>query len=264
MLFARLDPVEVPAQRIDFAVVGDHAEGVRELPLREGVGREALVDHRERGGAAGVLKVAVVDADLGGKKLPLIDHGSRRTRADVELAAVPQLQIGDGDGAPLSDDVELSFERIRHENVGAVPDEYLPYHRLLLAHDGRHRHVAVDGHVAPAEDHLAFCAHRTLDFFLTGVARGFLARQKHHPDAVFAGGRKLHALVHHVVAIELIRNLNEDASTVALQGIGADSAAVAQVLQNLERLTHDAVALLALDVRDKADAACVVLVLAPI
>ena len=71
-------------------------------------------------------------------------------------------------------------------------------------------------------------------------------------------------MVHHVVAIELIRNLNEDASTVALQGIGADSAAVAQVLQNLERLTHDAVALLALDVRDKADAARVVLVLAPI
>ena len=97
MLFARLDPVEVAAQRIDFAVVGDHAEGVRELPLREGIGREALVDHRERGGAAGILKVAVVDAHLSGEELPLIDHGSRRTRADVELAAVPQLQIGNGD-----------------------------------------------------------------------------------------------------------------------------------------------------------------------
>ena len=45
----RADPVEVAAQRVDLAVVADEAERVRQVPRRERVGREALVDHRERG-----------------------------------------------------------------------------------------------------------------------------------------------------------------------------------------------------------------------
>ena len=38
VLFARENPVEVAAQRIDFTVVSDVAEGMSELPLRESVG----------------------------------------------------------------------------------------------------------------------------------------------------------------------------------------------------------------------------------
>jgi hypothetical protein len=37
-------PVDVAAQRVDLAVVGDHPVRMGELPRREGVGREALVD----------------------------------------------------------------------------------------------------------------------------------------------------------------------------------------------------------------------------
>ena len=46
---ARRHPVDVAAQRVDLAVVGDHAIGMREPPGREGVGGEALMDQRERG-----------------------------------------------------------------------------------------------------------------------------------------------------------------------------------------------------------------------
>ena len=38
VLFARENPVEVAAQRIDFTVVSNVAEGMSELPLRESVG----------------------------------------------------------------------------------------------------------------------------------------------------------------------------------------------------------------------------------
>jgi hypothetical protein len=45
--FARSHPVDVSAQGVDLAVVGDHPVGVGELPAREGVGREAGVSQRQ-------------------------------------------------------------------------------------------------------------------------------------------------------------------------------------------------------------------------
>ena len=41
---ARVHPVDVAAEGIDFAVVGDVAVGMGELPGGEGIGGEALVD----------------------------------------------------------------------------------------------------------------------------------------------------------------------------------------------------------------------------
>jgi hypothetical protein len=44
----RRHPVDVAAQRVDFAVMGNHPVGMRQLPGREGVGREALMNQRQR------------------------------------------------------------------------------------------------------------------------------------------------------------------------------------------------------------------------
>ena len=46
---ARVHPVDVAAQRVDFAVMGDEAIRVRAIPARERVGGEALMHHRQRG-----------------------------------------------------------------------------------------------------------------------------------------------------------------------------------------------------------------------
>ena len=46
--FARAHPVAVALQRVDLAVVRDHAVRVRQRPRREGVGREAAVHQRQR------------------------------------------------------------------------------------------------------------------------------------------------------------------------------------------------------------------------
>ena len=45
---ARRHPVQIAAQRIDFAVVRDKAIGMRKPPGREGVRREALMHERQR------------------------------------------------------------------------------------------------------------------------------------------------------------------------------------------------------------------------
>ena len=49
---ARAHPVDVAHQRVDLAVVADHAVGMGELPARERVGREAAVHERQRAGEA--------------------------------------------------------------------------------------------------------------------------------------------------------------------------------------------------------------------
>ncbi len=169
------------------------------------------------------------------------------------------MQIRNSNGGALADDVELALERVGHQHIRAVADEHLTNDRLFFANDGRHGHGTINRHVTPAENHLAFGRNSTFNFLFAGMTRSRLLRKEDHADAVFAGGRELHALIHHIVAIELIGYLNQDARTVALQGISAYSAAVPQILQYVERLTHDAVALLALDVRNEADAAGVVL-----
>jgi hypothetical protein len=81
-----------------------------------------------------------------------------------------------------------------------------------------------------------------------------------HAHAVFAGRRQIHALLGHLGAVQRIGHLDQDAGAVAHQRIGPHRAAVVEVLQDLERVADDGVALLAPDVGHEADPAGVVLV----
>ena len=44
VLFTGQNPIEIAAQGVDFTIVGNHTEWMRQRPLREGIGRETLVD----------------------------------------------------------------------------------------------------------------------------------------------------------------------------------------------------------------------------
>ena len=118
----------------------------------------------------------------------------------------------------------------------------------------------VDGHVAPAQHDLAFGAHRALEFLFARETRSVFLRQEDHADAVLAGRRQRHALLGHFLAIEGIRDLDQDARAVAHQRVGTDGAPVVEVLEDLQALLNDFVALLALDMGDEADAAGIVLI----
>ena len=114
-------------------------------------------------------------------------------------------------------------------------------HRLLGAHRRRHRHLAVDRHVAPAQQHLAFGLDGALELLLAGQARGVLLGQEDHADAVLAGRRQLDALARHLGAVELVGDLDQDAGAVAHQLVGADGAAMVEVLEDLQALLDDGV-----------------------
>jgi hypothetical protein len=67
-------------------------------------------------------------------------------------------------------------------------------------------------------------------------------------------------LVGHLFAVQRVGQLNQDTCAVAHERVSTHSTTVVEVFQNFERLTHDGVALLTLDVSDKAHATGVVFV----
>ncbi len=257
--FARADPVEVAAQRVDLAVVADVPERVREVPGRERVGREALVDHRERRDHRLVGEVEVELADLVREQHALVAERARRERRHVELLAVLEGQRLDRVPGALADHVELALEGGLVHLARAAPDEHLTDDGLdLLGALGQPLVARRD--VAPAEQHLPFRGDRALDLLLAGRPRGRLLGQEHHADAVLPDRRQRDAELAARAAQECVGELDQDARAVALQRVGARGPPMRQVFEDPEALGDDRVAFLALDVRDEAQAARVVLV----
>ena len=92
------------------------------------------------------------------------------------------------------------------------------------------------------------------------LVSGVFARQEDHADAVFAGWRQAHALPRHLLAVQPVGNLDQDAGAVAHQRIGAHRAAMIEVAQDRQALLDDRVIPAALDVRDETHAAGIVFV----
>ena len=92
---ARVHPAHVAADGVDFAVVGDVAVRVGELPAGEGVGGEALVDKRERAGDEGIGQLEVKLFNLGREHQALVDDGAAGERRNVEVLLALDLGVGD-------------------------------------------------------------------------------------------------------------------------------------------------------------------------
>ena len=110
-----MHPVHVAAHGVDFAVVGDVAERMRQLPGGKRVGREALVHQAERAGHVGVGQLVVEVRDLRREQQAFIDDGARRERGNVEHrrgSACPSSIAATSDLGALADDVELALELI--------------------------------------------------------------------------------------------------------------------------------------------------------
>ena len=87
-----------------------------------------------------------------------------------------------------------------------------------------------------------------------------VARHEQIADAVVPGRRQRDAVLRQFLAEEAVGDLREQAGAVAHQRIGADRAAMRQVLEHGEAVADDLVRLDALHVGDEADAAGIVLV----
>ncbi|MGC0381998.1 hypothetical protein RKD33_002215 [Streptomyces sp. SAI-129] len=217
-------PVAVALDRVDLAVVRDEAVRVGERPAREGVGGEAGVHERDRGGEAAVGQVREERLQLAGGQHALVDDGARGQRREVDtglaLGALAQRE-----GVAVQGDAPR----------GAVAHEDLAEDRHGGAGGGA-QHLRGDRDLAPAEDGEALLFGDRLDA-RDGVLSA-VDRQEGDADGVPPGFGQLES---GHLAEERVGHLGEDARAVAGVGLGAGGAAVFQVAQHGERLVDQGV-----------------------
>ncbi len=256
---ARRHPIDVAPQGVDLAVVGDHAEGLGQIPRGKGVGGETLVHQGHGGIRAFVHQVRIVDVHLVGQQHALVAQGATGQGRDVEGFAAFQV------GGPhpvfhhLADHEQLALEGVLVRTLGTAAHEELAYHRFHGL-DALPQAGVVGGHVTPAQQDLAFLLHHAFQKGLAGGAAALVAGQEDHAHAVFARRRQFDVLEGAFLAQEGVRNLQEDAGPVPGQGIGAHGATMGEVLQDAQALADDGMAALSFDVGDETDAAGIVLV----
>src|SRR3546814_10465467 len=85
-------PVAVAADRVDLAIVREAAERLRQPPLREGVGRIALVEDRDAADETIVDEIGIEDRQRFGEEQPLVDDRAARQRADRSEEHTSELQ----------------------------------------------------------------------------------------------------------------------------------------------------------------------------
>ena len=247
-------PVDVAAQCVDLAVVGDHAIGMGETPGGEGVGGETLMDQREGADEARVAQVLVIGAELAHQNHALVDDGAAGHGDWIELRHVAAGQRIDGVGDALAGEIELTLEVILVLRSSAIGHENLTHHRLDGLH-GLAKVRIVDGDVAPANQGQAFLRElRGDDLFRLGAGR-VVAGHEELADAIVLGGRQGHAKGSAFLHEEVMGDLNENAAAVAELGIRAHCAAMVEIQQDLQTLLDDCMGLAIVHVGDEADAA---------
>src|SRR5712692_3464186 len=154
---------------------------MRAVPAWEGVGREPLMHHRERGFYFRIAKVGIELRNLVRDELAFVDDGRRREAAKIEQLAVLKAQRGARIGDVLADDVELALECLGVGNSRASSDKDLTHRRqspprdvAAGALDHRYR--------TPSEQPLPLLAHHALHYGLGRLAPRVIERQKNLSD----------------------------------------------------------------------------------
>ncbi len=185
----RRHPIDVAAQRVDLAVVGDHPVRVRERPGRERIGGEALVHERKRAREILVVEIGIVGAELVGQEHALVDDGAAGDRHRVIAGKSAFLAGIDCVRDRLAQDVESPLELRLAPDLLAAGDEHLQVHRLGRLHRFAQRRI-VGRHLAPAQEHHALAP----DHLGVNVADHLppvgIARHEQGNDRVFAGLRQ--------------------------------------------------------------------------
>ena len=252
-----LHPVDVALQRVDLAVVGQHAEGLGQAPFREGVGGITLVEDGDRAGEPRIPQVGIEVVDMLRQEHALVDQGPGGEGADIEggHARGGHLLLD-----PLADQeqgaLELGAVRVVGDQGGGggqhdLLDLGTGGVGLLPDHGGVHRHLA------PAIDVESRAQHLALDDGAAGLLRAQVGAGQE--DLADRDGTGLHPVADpaDLVGEEVLRHVEQDARPVAGLAVGVHGAPVPDGLQGADGQLHHFPAGLAVHGADKADAAIV-------
>ena len=241
-LAARMHPVDVAAHGVDLAVVAQEPIRMGEPPRREGVGRKALMDQRQRRDGQRVAQILVKAADLRRQQQPLVDDGAGREGRHVKLGQTGHaVLLGQRDDAVqglFADRQDLALERILIGKRRIGGDDRLADRRHRLDHPLAEP-GGVGRHVAPADQRLPLGLDEMLDVSNCEIARCLVARQKAHGDGIAAGRRQRETLRARPIAQQRVRHLDQAAGAVADQRVGPDRAAMIEIDQDLQAALDD-------------------------
>ena len=249
-----LHPVDVALQRIDLAIVGEHAEGLGEPPGRKGVGRVALMKYGERRDEALVLQIGIKIRELLGEEHALVDQRARRQRTDVEILdrGFPHALL---DPPPAK--IKPPLQRFHVEFVADVEHDLLDFGTGGVRFFADDRNV--DRNLAPAIEIEAKAQDLGFDDGAAGFLRAVIgSRQEYLADAD-GPALELAAGALDMDAEEILRHLQMDAGSIARLAVRIDGAAVPHGLERFDGADDDFAARIAVDRRHQAHAAGIML-----
>ena len=254
LALAGIQPIDISSNRIDFPIVNDVAVRMGAGPAGEGIRGETGVHHGHGGLEIQVRQVQVEMAELVRREHALVHDGAGRQAGDVEIGAHTFGERNDFLFRQAANDVKLSLEIHLVFDGRVLADEDLQETRADRA-GGLADDALINRHLAPTKNGLAFALY---DFFKDPhllLAEIFVAVCKDHAHAVLPFRWQVEAQDLALPVEKFVRNLRQDAGTVAALLIRPLAASVLQVFQNLHGVVYDAVRTHAPDIRYKADAA---------
>ncbi len=246
---AGLGPVAVAADGVDFAVMGQIAERLRQPPLWQGVGGKTLVEQADRGLQPLVAEVGIEHRQVGRHHQPLVaDQPTRQRRHVVDRIAGADALVG----AAASDE-QVALEHLR-QHPGRRVDENLRdvrqgVARFLAAG------VGVDRHRPPAGDLEPLPFQLRVQVGAGGLGQGRVAVEEHHADAVMLA--QLDAGRGGGLAQEPVGFAHQQAAAVAGFAVGGDRAAVGEPRQGVDGGMDQPVARPVIHLGDQSETATV-------
>ena len=159
----------------------------------------------------------------------------------------------------LADDKQFAFEVVGGCAVITAADEHLADDRFNLL-DAVTEVVIVSRDITPAQQDLAFFNQRLFDQCFALVTTLDRLRQKHHANAIMFRSGQFDAEINTAGAQEIIRYLNQYAGTIPGFRVCTNSAAMGQVFQDGETLTHYLMAFTSFEIGHEANTAGIVFI----
>ena len=231
MAWRGVHPVDVAAQRVDFAVVRDVAIRMRAFPAGKRVRAETRVHQRQRGLHRGIRQVGIILPHLLASSACPCRRASCRTgcrrRTNSPPGTVPRSECMLG---ALADDVKLALERQRRRSsFGIAADEHLAHDRLARLGRGAQRGI-VRRHRPPAENALAFVGDDFLERVDSHAARWPGSRGRNTMPTPYSPGPGKVMLSFLADQLQkLVRHLDQNARAVAGVGLATARAAMVEV-----------------------------------
>jgi hypothetical protein len=253
---ARLRPGAIAGDGVDLAVMGQHAERLRQRPARAGIGGEALVEHRHAAFELRALQVRVQLRQPRRQHHALVADAVGGQADDVERRHVLQAL-----GGATAGQEQPAAEGFRRRSCAFDVDQRRGEHLFDARHvaaRGAAAGFGVDRHGAPAGDRQLHFGQRLAQGIAAARGFGFVMRQEHQPGGELRTQREAGFLRQR--AQEALRLFQQQAATIAAQAICRHTAAMGHARQRFQRGRDRCARRDVVKLRDQAEAAAVAIV----